>query len=142
MAHKTMIGGTAYGVTGGKTMTGGTTYGISGGRTMAGGTLYDVPFSSGLTLTLAGSGSSGTCYIKIDGKTYASSASSPLKVAPGTEVYCYVSAISAYGIFYNNVSVGTAGRYGESYYFYPTKDATIQFYLASDYSSAWIYIND
>lgn len=142
MAHKTMIGGMAYGVTGGKTMTGGTAYGISGGRTMAGGTLYDVPFSSGLTLTLAGSGGSGTCYIKIDGKKYYSSASSPLKVAPGTEVYCYVSAASSYGIYYNNVYVGTAERYGESYYFYPTKDATIKFSLSSGYSSAWIYIND
>lgn len=142
MAHKTMTGGTAYAVTGGRTMTGGTAYGISGGRTMAGGTLYDVPFSNGLTLTLEGSGESGTCYIEIDGKKYVSSASSPLKVAPGTEVYCYVSAISAYGIYYNNLYVSETGRNSEFYYFYPTKDATIQFSLASDYSSAWIFIHD
>lgn len=44
MAHGTLIGGTAYGITGGKALIGGTAYGISKGRTMIDGTGYDISF--------------------------------------------------------------------------------------------------
>lgn len=44
MAHKTLIGGTAYGVTGGKTLVGGTGYSIKGGKTLIDGTVYSVSF--------------------------------------------------------------------------------------------------
>lgn len=44
MAHKTLIDGTAYEITGGKTLVGGTAYGISGGKTLVGGTAYDISF--------------------------------------------------------------------------------------------------
>ena len=44
MAHKTLIGGTSYTISGGKTLVGGTGYSISKGRTLVGGTGYDVSF--------------------------------------------------------------------------------------------------
>lgn len=44
MAHKALIGGTAYGILGGRTLIGGTGYGISKGRTLVGGTGYDIAF--------------------------------------------------------------------------------------------------
>lgn len=46
MAHKTLIGGTAYEITGGKTLIDGTGYSISGGKTLIGGTGYDVSFGA------------------------------------------------------------------------------------------------
>lgn len=42
MAHKTLIGGTAYEIKGGRTLVGGTGYDIKSGRTLVGGTGYDV----------------------------------------------------------------------------------------------------
>ena len=46
MAHKALIGGTAYGILGGRTLIGGTGYGISKGRTLVGGTGYDIAFGA------------------------------------------------------------------------------------------------
>ena len=44
MAHKTMVGGTAYQISSGKSMVNGTVYTISGGRTLVNGTGYDISF--------------------------------------------------------------------------------------------------
>lgn len=44
MAHKTLIGGTAYEITGGKTLVDGTAYSIKSGKTLVGGTAYEVGF--------------------------------------------------------------------------------------------------
>lgn len=44
MAHKTLIGGTAYEVKGGKTLVSDTVYEVSGGKTLVGGTAYDISF--------------------------------------------------------------------------------------------------
>ena len=44
MAHKTLIGGTAYEISGGKTLVDGTAYSIDKGKTMVGGTVYEVGF--------------------------------------------------------------------------------------------------
>lgn len=44
MAHKTLIGGTAYEISGGKTLIGGTAYSLAKGRTLVGGTGYDISF--------------------------------------------------------------------------------------------------
>ena len=45
MAHKTLISGTAYSVTGGRELIGGTDYSIKKGRTLIGGTVYDITFA-------------------------------------------------------------------------------------------------
>ena len=44
MAHKTIINGTQYDISGGRTLVNGTAYQISGGRTLVGGTGYDISF--------------------------------------------------------------------------------------------------
>lgn len=44
MAHVTLVGGTAYNITGGKSMVDGTGYSIQGGKTLVGGTGYDIKF--------------------------------------------------------------------------------------------------
>ena len=46
MAHKTLIGGTAYDITGGRTLIGGTGYDITKGRTLIGGTGYNINFAT------------------------------------------------------------------------------------------------
>lgn len=51
MAHKTLISGTAYSVTGGRELIGGTGYGCKAGKTIIGGTAFTVPFSKGIPLS-------------------------------------------------------------------------------------------
>lgn len=46
MAHKTLIGGTAYEISGGKTLVGGTAYSIDKGKALIGGTAYEIGFDS------------------------------------------------------------------------------------------------
>lgn len=46
MAHKTLIGGTAYEISGGKTLVSGTAYSIDKGKTLVGGTAYEVGFGA------------------------------------------------------------------------------------------------
>jgi len=49
MAHKNLVGGTAYDTKGGKCLVGGTGYAIKKGRTLVGGTGYDVAFGPSLS---------------------------------------------------------------------------------------------
>lgn len=51
MAHKTLISGTSYSVTGGRELIGGTGYAKKKGRVLVNGTGYDIPFSSGIPLS-------------------------------------------------------------------------------------------
>lgn len=44
MGHRTLIGGTAYNISGGKSLVSGTVYNISNGKTLVGGTAYNVNF--------------------------------------------------------------------------------------------------
>ena len=46
MAHKSLIGGTSYNISGGKSLISGTSYNISKGRTLIDGTGYDIQFIS------------------------------------------------------------------------------------------------
>lgn len=46
MAHKPLIDGTAYEISGGKTLVDGTAYSIKNGKTLVGGTAYEVDFQS------------------------------------------------------------------------------------------------
>lgn len=51
MAHKTLIGGTAYEISGGKTLIDGTAYKIVGGKTLVSGTTYDIAFMPVITIS-------------------------------------------------------------------------------------------
>lgn len=46
MAHKTLVNGASYEISGGKTLVGGTAYSISGGKTLVGGTAYEIGFGT------------------------------------------------------------------------------------------------
>lgn len=50
MAHKTLIGGTAYKIKGGRDLIGGTGYAKKNGKALINGTAYDIPFSKGVPL--------------------------------------------------------------------------------------------
>ena len=54
MAHKILIGGTAYEVKGGKCLVNGTAYSVKKGRTLIGGTGYDITFQSAVTIPAKG----------------------------------------------------------------------------------------
>lgn len=54
MGHKTLIGGTAYEITGGKTLVDGTTYSIKNGKILVGGAAYEVGFAEMVTITVNG----------------------------------------------------------------------------------------
>lgn len=57
MAHKTLIGGTAYEIKGGRDLIGGTGYAKKKGKTLVNGTAYEVAFGpSEYIMTLSGSG--------------------------------------------------------------------------------------
>lgn len=51
MAHKTLIGSTAYEIKGGRDLIGGTGYDKKSGKVLIGGTAYDIPFSNGIPLS-------------------------------------------------------------------------------------------
>lgn len=51
MAHKTLISGTSYSVTGGRELIGGTDYGCKAGKILIGGMAFTVPFSNGIPLS-------------------------------------------------------------------------------------------
>ena len=44
MAHKTLVGGTAYGISGGTTLVSGTSYSVKNGKALVNGTTYDISF--------------------------------------------------------------------------------------------------
>lgn len=68
MAHKTLISGTAYSVTGGRELIGGTGYAKKKGRVLVNGTGYDIPFSSGIPIGTIPVGS--VVKIGVNGKSY------------------------------------------------------------------------
>lgn len=93
MAHKTLIGGTAYEISGGKTLIGGTAYSIKGGKTLVDGTAYSLSFLPVITLTGSAADTSTGGYAKctINGSTYNAALSSrKYSVPKGTVITCEV----------------------------------------------------
>lgn len=84
MAHKTLVGGTAYEISGGKTLVGGTAYSIKNGKTLVGGTAYEIGFRPEMaTITITGSGGNYASVI-VDGQVYNSAVT--LEVPIGTSI--------------------------------------------------------
>lgn len=88
MAHKTLIGGTAYEISGGKTLVNSTAYEIKNGKTLVGGTAYEVGFVEmvKVTLDLFSMLRDYGISVTIDGITYKNYASvrKTIKVPPGS----------------------------------------------------------
>lgn len=97
MAHKTLVGGTAYEISGGKTLVNGTVYNIKNGKTLVGGTAYEVGFGCEIFIDVDPArlddfmAVCGT--VKINGVQYNSSYSDTTLFLPeGTVVTCSVAA--------------------------------------------------
>lgn len=99
MAHKTMIGGTTYDITGGKCLIGGTGYNVKKGRTLIAGTIYDIVFSSPAIITTSGvpSGSNARfAYVKINGETVTANKTASYEPVNGEVLLeVYVSAFNS-----------------------------------------------
>ena len=118
MAHKTLIDGTAYSISGGKALVDGTAYKIKSGKTLVGGTAYSIEFGGGDMATITFGDMSGG-YVEIDGVRYAGS-NTTVNVPLGTTIVCSASfhgcdndackTGSAY-IYLNNSQVNVAVGY-------------------------------
>ena len=96
MAHKTLIGGTAYEVSGGKTLVDGTAYSIKNGKTLVEGTAYEVRFihTPVINLVIRSAILVNVEFSRciIDGISYnLSSTGTQLQLPVGTTIECYVS---------------------------------------------------
>ena len=117
MAHKTLIGGTAYEVSGGKTLIGGTAYSIKNGKTLVGGTVYEVAFAENVMVVIARGyyePNSEVSRVTINGVVYDGSEVCEIPVEVGTFIECYVKAGSSNSyISVNDVKVieNTTGTY-------------------------------
>lgn len=128
MAHKTMIGGTAYEVQGGKTLVDGTAYEIQGGKTMVDGTVRDISFGTTHQVTvkifyaiedLYGS----ICYASVDGVNLEASETSTggtvneVKSVGPLALKVFVSPVNPDGEGYTGVGVdGKQVLYGSGTY--------------------------
>ena len=66
MAHKVLIGGTAYDTKGGRCLVNGTGYSIKKGRTLIGGTGYDISFYTPHIYGAEWDGTSTTAWTRTD----------------------------------------------------------------------------
>lgn len=125
MAHKTLIDGTAYGISGGKTLIDGTAFSIKGGKTLVDGTAYEVGLAQNAIITITGD--SNYTSVVIDGVTY--NTATTVEVPIGTVITC-VTQNSNYGgsikLNYKSVASATSGS-GVQYEYTVVSDATIKF---------------
>lgn len=94
MAHKTLIGGTAYKINGGKTLVNGAIYDMYYGKTHIDGTNYDIEFGKRAKVKLSkGPYSANANYasVTINGIVYDGSTDTTIKVRKGTVVECFAT---------------------------------------------------
>lgn len=140
MGHKTLIGGTAYQISGGKTLVGGTAYSIKNGKTLIGGTAYEVGFAKPMVnVTLeADLPTNSSTYFSIicrgeDGISYIDSISSAgtYAVPIGGKIEFIISPSSSRGncfIYLNDEEVVSVYDGEEAYYLYTlTTNITISY---------------
>lgn len=147
MAHKTLINGTAYEISGGRTLVNGTGYSIDKGKTLVGGTVYEVGFApteATVTIKADGVGVGMGSYLTIDGVKYGTALSTDSYVFPvGTVISCYAKTDSddmsganpdyGYHSKYGNIMVNgeyvawaTHGDYDATYDYIVTENAYIE----------------
>lgn len=141
MAHKTLIGGTAYEISGGKTLVNGTAYSIDNGKTLVDGTAYEVGFKPKTAIiTVTSNGTrDGQATVTIDGTTYKNGgtiSSNPvtIEVPIGTEIVCYAEPGGYSGIYYGGniyvngtvVANGVEAQTAQTYTYTVNGDVTIE----------------
>lgn len=71
MAHRNMVGGTAYDTTGGRALVDGTVYSIQKGKTMVDGTVRELAFGPSIVhVYIDGEGHSSNLYVTIRGEKF------------------------------------------------------------------------
>lgn len=104
--HTVMIGGTEYGIEGGRVLLGGVEYELESGRVLVDGVEKEITFKKKFTVTITVDGMyppsefAEKAYITIDGTKYYTAAT--LEVQQGTVIHCYAC-------------IGTSGSYYKSY---------------------------
>lgn len=113
MAHRTLINGTGYDISGGREMIGGTGYAKKGGRTLVNGTEYEIGFAKPVTIEITATKTNNLASVTIDGTIYKSAAT--VEVPAGTEIICSAEAAGSYndsyGIIYLNDQVVARGTH-------------------------------
>ena len=114
MAHKTLIDGTAYEISGGKTLVDGTAYSIKEGKTLIDGTEHEIGFSK--TLTITGNGGY-KAFVATDNATYYEGEVT-IPFTGSMEIYCRAYGVSgrAGAIFLNGEVVKMNTNYAEYNY--------------------------
>lgn len=105
MAHKTLVGGTAYEISGGKTLVNGTAFSIKNGKTLVGGTAYGVEFGEKVTITISRSdaynNNPGYSWVEIDGQSYYGNATPiEISVKVGTKIVCWAGSSTGTSILF------------------------------------------
>jgi hypothetical protein len=125
MAHKTLIGGTAYEISGGKTLIGGTAYSIKNGKTLVGGTAYEVEFGEKVIVKIVpgtvknsniNTFNADLCRVTINGVVYDGSSTVEVAVAVGTVIECYINGNTNGSVYVGDTSVlnVTTGKYNHT----------------------------
>lgn len=98
MAHKTLVGGTAYEISGGKALIDGTAYSIKNGKALIGGTAYEVAFEKIVLVTITKNKAANKfnrSNVEINGQVYDGSVDVQIEVPTGTVIKCSVSSNQA-----------------------------------------------
>ena len=139
MAHKTMINGTAYDISGGADLIAGTKYQIGGGKTRIAGTGYDISFAPGLfTVEVTGGKIDGTyyhMYLVYGGVKYAAES---VEIPAGSTVTIKMeSTVATYTCkIYLNGSLIKTGSKTLTYNFPVTRNYRVAFMFANKTISA------
>lgn len=113
MAHKTKIGGTNYGISGGKTKIGGTNYSVSKGRTLKDGTGYDIKFKYSEYVLNAGTFNSAIASVKrIEFVNSQYSGLVASTYGDNTSVYSAFAGTTSFVVAFAQSVYGTMASYG------------------------------
>lgn len=118
MAHKTLVGGTAYEIKGGKTLIGGTAYSIKNGKTLVDGTVYGISFAEMATVIITrppgfvvANHSADYARVTVDGQVYDGSNTVELSVPVGAIIQCDIVKSGNYGYIALNRTVVDSTSY-------------------------------
>lgn len=129
MAHKTLISGTAYSVTGGRDLIGGTGYDCKAGKTLINGTAFEVRFAELVTINISKDSSTGdsSAYIIHNGVQYSSG---EIEVEVGDTIICSILSHRGKGslIIDNKTIINGASVVSYSY----VVESNIQIYTTAD----------
>lgn len=148
MAHKELIGGTAYDTKSGKCLIDGTGYAIKKGRTLVGGTGYDVGWPKyTLTFTYYSSTTgSGMAYVRVNGVAYSSgNPVSSVQVSAGDVLTAYAgsdensSSAPTISVFGTVVAKGTVKLGSASYSMAVTQNLNISVVISGTASKGTLY---